>query len=155
MKSGHSKSIFYVKKGLNISKNIFHWRIWFSWQKHFLIGTLPTSPLKNKEHSANRPKKRWWSSIPKILLHTKIKSNVKCQTPDHCDRTPTKYFVQFKNLSVFSASSKTFVPLQKLLCQHKNQIHWIEIIFWCGTKCFVLAQNVYNFLDWHKTFCEL
>ena len=38
------------------------------------------------------------------------------------------------------------MPLQKLLCQHKNQIYW------CGTKCFWLAQNIYKFLVWHKHF---
>ena len=28
----------------------------------------------------------------------------------------------------------------------------MKIIFWCGAKCLGLAQNVYQFLDGHKTF---
>ena len=44
---------------------------------------------------------------------------------------------------MFCASPKILsylVPLQKRLCAHKNQIHWIKIIFWCD-------QNAW---DWHK-----
>ena len=46
---------------------------------------------------------------------------------------------------MFCASPKIWshlVPLQNLLFQLKKQIYWIEIIFWCGTKCFGLVQNV-------------
>ena len=35
-----------------------------------------------------------------------------------------------------------WVPLQNFLWQHKNQIYWMEIIFWSGTK----------FWDWHKMY---
>ena len=34
------------------------------------------------------------------------------------------------------------VPLQNLLYQHKNQFYWMQIIFWSGTKCLWLAQNI-------------
>ena len=44
------------------------------------------------------------------------------------------------------------VPLQKLLCQHKNQFYWMQIIFWSGTKCLWLAQYVKKILVWHKKF---
>ena len=42
------------------------------------------------------------------------------------------------------------MPLQKLLCQHKNQFYWMQIILWSGTKCLWLAQYVNNLLVQHK-----
>ena len=36
---------------------------------------------------------------------------------------------------------------KKLLCRHKTQICWMEIIFWCGTKCisiFGLFQKIWT-----------
>ena len=44
------------------------------------------------------------------------------------------------------------VPLQKLLCWHKNQFYWMQIIFLSGTKCLWLPQYVNRFLVWHKKF---
>ncbi len=54
----------------------------------------------------------------------------------------------FTGHKMFCAAPKIslhLVPLQKLLCHHKNQIYWIQIIFSCGTKCiwfFGHAQNI-------------
>ena len=36
------------------------------------------------------------------------------------------------------------VPLQKLLCWHKNWIYSLKIFFWCGTKCLWPVQ--YKFM---------
>ena len=44
------------------------------------------------------------------------------------------------------------VPLQKLLCRHKKQFYWMQIIFLSGTKCLWLTQYVNKFLVWHKKF---
>ena len=44
------------------------------------------------------------------------------------------------------------MPLQKLLCRHKNQFYWMQIIFLFGTKCLWLPQYVNKFLVWHKKF---
>ena len=44
------------------------------------------------------------------------------------------------------------MPLQKLLCQHKNQFYWLQIIFLSGTKCLWLTQYVNEYLVWHKKF---
>ena len=44
------------------------------------------------------------------------------------------------------------MPLQKLLCQLKNQFYWMQIIFLSGTKCLWLPQIVNKFLVWHKKF---
>ena len=55
----------------------------------------------------------------------------------------------------FWASPKIWlhlVPLQKLVCQHKNNIHWMQIIFLSGTKCLWLHQYVNKFLVWLKKF---
>ena len=63
-----------------------------------------------------------------------------------------KCFVQ---VYIFWASPKIslhLVPLQKLLCQHKNQFYWMQIIFLSGTKCLWLAQYVNKFLVRHKKF---
>ena len=62
-----------------------------------------------------------------------------------------KCFVQ---VQMFCASPKIWlhlVPLQNLLCWHKNQFYWIQIIFLPGTKCLWLPY-VNKFLVWHKKF---
>ena len=59
----------------------------------------------------------------------------------------------FVPIQTFWASPKIWlhlVPLQKRLCQHKNQFYWMQIIFCSGTKCLWLAQYVNKFLVWHK-----
>ena len=38
------------------------------------------------------------------------------------------------------------VPLQKLLCQHKKQFYWMQIIFLSGTKCLWLSQYVDTYI---------
>ena len=63
-----------------------------------------------------------------------------------------KFFVP---VQIFWASPKIWlhlVPLQNLLCRHKNQFYWMQIIFLSGTKCLWLAQYVNKFLVWHKKF---
>ena len=43
----------------------------------------------------------------------------------------------FVLVQIFWASPKIWlhlVPLQKLLCRHKNQFYWMQIIFLSGTK---------------------
>ena len=66
----------------------------------------------------------------------------------------------FVPVQIFWASPKIWsnlVPLQKLLCQHKNQFYWMKIIFLSSKKCLWLAQYVNEFLLWHKNllFCEI
>ena len=59
----------------------------------------------------------------------------------------------FVPVQIFWFSPKIWlhlVPLQKLLCLHKKQIYWMQIIFLSGTKCLWLPQNVNKFLVWHK-----
>ena len=46
----------------------------------------------------------------------------------------------------------TFIPLQKVLCRHKNWIYYMKIIFWSGTKNLGLVQYVNQYLAWHKKF---
>ena len=61
----------------------------------------------------------------------------------------------FVLVQIFCASPKIWlhlVPLQKLLCWHKNQFYWMQIIFLSGTKCLWLPQYVNKFLVWHKKF---
>ena len=61
----------------------------------------------------------------------------------------------FVLVQIFWASPKIWlhlVPLQKLLCWHKNQFYWMQIIFLSGTKCLWLPQYVNEFLVWHKQF---
>ena len=61
----------------------------------------------------------------------------------------------FVPVQIFWASPKIWlhlVPLQKLLCRHKNQFYWMQIIFLSGTKCLWLPQYVNKFLVWHKKF---
>ena len=69
-----------------------------------------------------------------------------------CPFTGPKCFVRVQS---FWASPKIWlhlVPLQKLLCWHKNQFYWIQIIFLSGTKCLWLPQYVNDFLVRHKKF---
>ena len=66
-----------------------------------------------------------------------------------CPFTGPKCFVPFQ---IFWASPKIWlhlVPLQKLLCRHKNQFYWMQIIFLSGTKCLWLLQYVPKFLALH------
>ena len=61
----------------------------------------------------------------------------------------------FEPVQIFWVSPKIWlhlVPLQKLLCRHKKQFYWMQIIFLAGTKCLWLAQYVNKFLLWHKKF---
>ena len=61
----------------------------------------------------------------------------------------------FVPIQIFWVSPKIWphlVPLPKLLCGHKNQFNWMQIIFLSGTKCFWLPQYVNKFLVWHKKF---
>ena len=61
----------------------------------------------------------------------------------------------FVPVQIFWASPKIWlhlVPLQKLLCRHKKQFYWMQIIFLSGTKCLWLPQNVNRFLVRHKKF---
>ena len=44
------------------------------------------------------------------------------------------------------------VPLQKLLCRHKNQFYWMQIIFLSGTKYLWQAQYINKFLVRYKKF---
>ena len=70
----------------------------------------------------------------------------------HCPLQVTKCFVP---VQIFWASPKIWlhlVPLQKLLCRHKNQFYWMQIIFLSGTKCLWLPQYINKFLVWHKKF---
>ena len=63
-----------------------------------------------------------------------------------------KCFVPFQ---IFWVSPKIWlhlVPLQKLLCWHKNQLYWMQMIVLSGTKCLWLAQYVNKFLFWPKKF---
>ena len=61
----------------------------------------------------------------------------------------------FTGYKMFCAGPKIWlhlVPLQKLLCRHKNQFYWMQIIFLSDTKCLWLPQYVNRFLVWHKKF---
>ena len=61
----------------------------------------------------------------------------------------------FTGSRMFCAGPKIWlhlVPLQKLLCWHKNQFYWMQIIFLSGTKCLWLPKYVNKFLVWHKKF---
>ena len=61
----------------------------------------------------------------------------------------------FVLVQIFCASPKIWlhlVPLQKLLCWHKNQFYWMQIIFLSGTKCLWLPQYINICLVWHKRF---
>ena len=63
-----------------------------------------------------------------------------------------KFFVLVQS---FWASPKIWlhlVPLQKILCRHKKQFYWMQIIFLSGTKYLWLPQYVNKFLVWHKKF---
>ena len=61
----------------------------------------------------------------------------------------------FVLVQIFWASPKLWlhlVPLQNLLCWHKNQFYWMKIIFLSATKYLWLPQYVNKFLVWHKKF---
>ena len=61
----------------------------------------------------------------------------------------------FVPVQIFWASPKNWlhlVPLQNLLCRHKNQFDRMQIIFLSGTKFLWLPQYVNTFLVWHKKF---
>ena len=57
------------------------------------------------------------------------------------------FLSQPKNLTAFSASSKTFVPAQKLILRNANHLFAWHKIFVTGTKCqyiFGLAQKIWT-----------
>ena len=59
----------------------------------------------------------------------------------------------FVLVQIFGASPKIWlhsVPLQRLLCRHKNQFYWMQITILSGTKPLWLLQYVNKFLVWHK-----
>ena len=61
----------------------------------------------------------------------------------------------FVSIQIFWASPNFWlhlVPLQKLLCRHKNKFYWMQIIFLSGTKCLWLPQYVNKFLVGYKKF---
>ena len=63
-----------------------------------------------------------------------------------CPFTGPKMFCAGPN---FWASPKMngLVPLQKLLCRHKNQFYWMQIIFLSGTNHLWLPQYVNKFFQ--------
>ena len=64
----------------------------------------------------------------------------------------------FVAVQIFWASPKIWlhlVPLQKLLCWHKNQLYWMQIIFLSCGKCLWLPQHVNKILVWHKNLDQL
>ena len=61
----------------------------------------------------------------------------------------------FTGPKMFCAGPKIWlhiVTLHKLLCSHKNQFYWMQIIFLSGTKSLWLAQYVNEFLSLIKKF---
>ena len=58
----------------------------------------------------------------------------------------SKYFEPAKKIWLH------LVPLQKVLCRHKKQFYWMQIIFLSGRNCLWLLQYVNKFLVWHKKF---
>ena len=61
----------------------------------------------------------------------------------------------FVPVQFFWASPKIWLhllPIQILLCRHKNEFYWIQIIFLSDTKCLWLPQYLDKFLVWHKKF---
>ena len=46
----------------------------------------------------------------------------------------------------------SFYRSQNVLCRHKNQFYWMQIIFLSDTKCLWLPQYVDKFLVWLKKF---
>ena len=60
------------------------------------------------------------------------------------------YFVSLRIRVDFNALS--FYSFQNVLCWHKKQFYWLQIIFLSGTKCLRLPQYVNKFLVWHKKF---
>ena len=58
----------------------------------------------------------------------------------------------FVPVQIFWASPKIWlhlVPLERLLCRHKKQFYWVQIIFLSGTKCWWLPKCVNLFLVFH------
>ena len=55
------------------------------------------------------------------------------------------FWSQPRNLTAYSASSKTFVAAQKTF-------YWMQIIILSGTKCLWLPQYINKILVWHKKF---
>ena len=70
-----------------------------------------------------------------------------------CPFTGPKMFCAGPNiLSQPKNLTAHLVPLQKLLCWHKNQVYWMQITFLSRTKCLWLPQYVNKCLVWHKKF---
>ena len=69
-----------------------------------------------------------------------------------CPFTGPKMFCASPNFWVSPKIWLHLVPLQKLLCRHKKQLYWMQIIFLADKKCLWLPQYVNRFLVWHKTF---
>ena len=69
-----------------------------------------------------------------------------------CPFTGPKMFCAGPNILSSPNIWLHLVPLQNLLCRHKNQFYWMQIIFLSGTKCLWLPQYVNKFLVWHKKF---
>ena len=107
--------------------------------------------------------------LPTRILEPKRLSNFQIISHQHCylDSTLIRHHRVTNALSFYRSQnvlcqSKFFepakkiwmhlVPLQKLLCWHKNQFYWMQIIFLSGTKCLWLPQYVNKFLVWHKKF---
>ena len=63
-----------------------------------------------------------------------------------------KCFVPVQILWVSPKFWLYLVLFQKLLCRHKKQFYWMQIIFLSGTKCLWLAQYVNKSLVRHKKF---
>ena len=91
-------------------------------------------------------------------MRKKPKSSLLCRSQNR--RMTWAFFLtnvctlqSFVLVQIFWASPKIWlhlVPFQNLLCQHKNQSYWMQIILLSGTKCLWLPQYVNKFLVWHK-----
>ena len=92
--------------------------------------------------------------ITKTVVHLSSISFIFDFNSDQClvlSQVP-KFFVP---VQTFSASPKIWldlVPLQNLLCRHKKQFYWMQIIFYPSPKFLWLPQYVKKFLVWHKKF---
>jgi hypothetical protein len=105
---------------------------------------------KIKEIINYKKSKTWWLKIQK---RQKL-SNV-IETIENLCLVLLQVAKCFVPVQIFWASPNIWlhlVHLQKLLCRHKNQFYWMEIIFLSGTKCLWLPQYVNKFLVWHKQF---
>ena len=101
-----------------------------------------------------------WSKILSKKRSKEMKFSIFCWNKCHC-KIQNQCFVLsqvpkcFVPVQIFWACPKIWlhlVPLQKLLCRHKKQFYWMQIIFLSGTKCLWLAQYVNEFLVRHKKF---